>query len=149
MKFDDILSTIGDFGPFQIRTFLLFSLAAIPCAMHMLAQVFLAGHLDHWCDVPELDSFNCTDWGIGSADVDLCLEAKKNVSIPCVDSSCMQYAKCERYQNISASPMYVDNGTEVLSCDAGWVYDRSEFKSSIVSEVSMFNSLINCKVKYQ
>ena len=40
-----------------------------------------------------------------------------------------RYSQCERYVNSSAS-------NDTMPCDAGWQYDKSEFHSSIVSDVS-------------
>ncbi|XP_072019159.1 organic cation transporter protein-like [Amphiura filiformis] len=139
MKFDDILLTIGEFGPFQIRIFLLISFAAIPTALHHLSQVFLAGQSDHWCAVPELDSINCTDGGI--IDDRLCQEAKRNATIPCTKSDCTEFAKCDRYDisELYFSPGDIQdvNSTSSIACDAGWVYDRSMYHSSIISEFDL------------
>ena len=51
MKFDDILLKIGEFGRYQRWVLFLATIAAVPTAFHLFAQVFLAGKLDHWCKV--------------------------------------------------------------------------------------------------
>ena len=51
MTFDDILGQIGEFGPYQRRVYFMVFIIAVPCAYHQMAQVFLDGATDHWCDV--------------------------------------------------------------------------------------------------
>lgn len=44
-----------------------------------------------------------------------------------------RYSQCERFVNSSIS-------NDTISCDAGWWYDKSEFLSTIVSDVSTIHS---------
>ena len=44
-----------------------------------------------------------------------------------------RFSQCSRYVNLSVS-------NETTSCDQGWYYDKSEFRSTIVSDVSILVS---------
>ena len=47
MKFDDIIAELGEFGPYQRRTYFLMCLVAIPTALQTLAGVFIQATPDH------------------------------------------------------------------------------------------------------
>lgn len=51
MKFDDILGEIGEFGLYQKLVYYALCINGATTACHMLAQVFLAGHMPHSCKV--------------------------------------------------------------------------------------------------
>ena len=134
MLFDDILKQLGEFGTFQKRVYLLASLICIPWAFHAIGSVFLAAKTDHWCASPSefTDSINCTDkFGLDEAQ---CEVAKKNLTIPHqIVSGKLVYEQCERF-NSTYSPNA--NETATRKCDVGWLYDRSQYKSTVVQEVS-------------
>ena len=73
------------------------------------------GEPTHHCVVPSGQSLNET----------IPLELKDNK---------WRYSQCSRYVNLSV-------GNDTTPCDEGWYYDRSEFKSTIVSDVSNFQPI--------
>jgi len=75
-----------------------------------LVVVFSGGEPDHHCVVPSGQTLNAT--------IPLELKDKK-----------WRYSQCSRYVNLSVS-------NETTSCDDGWYYDDSVFKSTILSDVS-------------
>ena len=141
MAFEDILEKIGVFGCLQQRIFLAICWHSFCSAMVTIIQVFLAGKDDHWCKTPDLDIVNCTKW---SLDENKCLEAKKSVSIPLAEpGSDYDYKNCVRYNLTGLEPtdwlpgwMTSDFTNDTLECNAGWVYDTSQFKSTIITDVS-------------
>ena len=64
MLFDDVLLLLGDFDRYQRRTYFLVCLMVVPVAWHVLAQVFIAAEVDHWCDVPQWEAENCSSWNM-------------------------------------------------------------------------------------
>ncbi|XP_030851380.1 organic cation transporter protein [Strongylocentrotus purpuratus] len=140
MKFDDIMITIGEFGRYQRRTYNLCCLFAFLTAFHLLASVFITGSADHWCKIPEWDEVNCTEWGYNTTEE--CQELKRSIGIPSniSETGDVTYAQCSRY-NLSGIDYFRPDldlsGRDVVSCDAGWVYDRSVFQSSIVIDFDL------------
>ena len=148
MLFDEVLEHLGDFGRYQKRTLFIVWLMAIPTTWHVLLQVFTAGHSDHWCYAPESDSINCTDWNITVSE---CNEAVKEATIPLAprrDTDEEVYESCHRYNFTGTefafypgvNPTVYTNAT--MSCDLGWVYDRSQYKSTIITDVSIIRILL-------
>ncbi|XP_071478128.1 organic cation transporter protein-like [Diadema antillarum] len=153
MKFDDILSTVGEFGRYQIIIFLLVCVITIPNAFHSIGIVFIGGAADHWCAVPEWKGENCSSWGLDPAE---CAAAKRAASIPPESNTTnsSKLSQCEMY-NVSASPFmltplpehgnstYSSLSTEVpfsfddfhsrdvIPCSSGWEHDRSTYASTI------------------
>ncbi|XP_072014758.1 organic cation transporter protein-like [Amphiura filiformis] len=142
MIFEDILEKIGVFGRYQQRLYLVICLRGFCSGMITLMHVFLAGEMDHWCQTPELDIVNCTKW---SLDKDQCIEAKRSVATPPARSdSSYEYENCKRYNLTGIEPSdwfpgwVTSNVTnDTLQCDAGWIYDTSQFKTSIVTDFDL------------
>ncbi|XP_038075652.1 organic cation transporter protein-like [Patiria miniata] len=136
MHYEDILIHIGPFGKYQkLLVFALF-LVFIPPPFHFIGQVFLAANTDHWCAVPASQMINCSQLQLAE-----CQEEQKSYSIPYEidDDGNKVYSSCERYvmndedvgRNMSL------NSTDVISCDAGWKFDHSRYKSTINEDFSL------------
>ncbi|XP_071501087.1 organic cation transporter protein-like [Diadema antillarum] len=142
-KLDDILKDIGEFGPYQRRVFLICCIIIFFNSWISMITVFLSASMDHWCAVPEWDDFDCSGAGLTP---DACAAAKRNASIPfnfTADGE-LVYEQCLKYNvsNVDFSPELFpqDYGVapgEVIACDQGWEYDRSQYKSSIVTEFDL------------
>ncbi|ALC47004.1 Orct2 [Drosophila busckii] len=52
MGYDEVITKLGDFGPYQKIIYLLICLTSIPVAFHKLAGVFLLGKPDFRCELP-------------------------------------------------------------------------------------------------
>ena len=130
----DVNTFIGDFGVYQLRIFLVIFLMGM-LSMDSIQIVFIAGHMAHWCGVPEL--------------ADLPYDVQKNVAIPAQstdrDGSVVEYSSCEmfslNYSVYNRSQFYswnrssiLTNRTSTVHCSR-WTYDQSQFVSTIVSKV--------------
>ena len=141
MAFEDILESIGVFGRLQQRIFLAVCWRLFCSGMVTIIHVFFAGKDDHWCKTPDLDIVNCTKW---SLDENKCLEAEKSIFIPLAKPrSDYDYENCIRYNLTGLEPtdwspgwMTADLTNDTLECNTGWVYDTSQFKTTIISDVS-------------
>ncbi|XP_050391448.1 organic cation transporter protein [Patella vulgata] len=120
MKFDDILEHLGDFGPYQKRLYLLVCLPSIIIACQVLLPVFILDIPAHRCAVPSLSNDTYAIQGTWHQDL-------INQSIP---SSKDGWSKCNVYSYNKDG-----NRTEV-GCNK-WVYDRSQYESTFISEVDM------------
>ncbi|CAK1585916.1 unnamed protein product [Parnassius mnemosyne] len=130
MDFDAILEDVGVFGKYQkLVIYFVLLPAVIPCGFHAYAQLFMAADVKHWCRVPELDQIN---------DLDIV----KNLSIPLeVKNDVLQYSKCRLYDlNYSyIASNYpnleeIEETTDTIPCNNGWTYDKSVYKSTVVTE---------------
>ena len=133
VDFDSILPHVGEMGIYQMGLFLLMCIpACLPAAFLAFNQVFLSASPDHWCKVSELNQYNLT------------ADQVKNLSIPINDKT-GEYRKCQQY-DVNFTEIYELNGQKwpadpdpdwnLTSCKEGWIYDRSEYKDSLVTEVS-------------
>ena len=128
---------IGEVGAYQWRvvvaTFILIVYTA-----DSIYIVFIAGHMAHWCGVPEL--------------ADLPYDVQKNVAIPAQSTdrhgSVVEYSSCEmfslNYSVYNRSQFYswnrssiLTNRTSTVHCSR-WTYDQSQFVSTIVSKVRSY-----------
>ncbi|XP_063954422.1 organic cation transporter protein-like [Lytechinus pictus] len=138
MKFDDILKEIGEFGKYQRWVYAMVCIIALPVAAHQMAQVFLAGASDHWCDVAAWSDEDCEKW---SYTEEQCIEAKRNASSPVNGTEdelqCTKYSIVDKLVfNPGLDPVNY-NDTETIECNNGWVYDRSQYKSSLIQEFDL------------
>ncbi|XP_033111768.1 organic cation transporter protein-like [Anneissia japonica] len=138
MAFERVFEYIGEFGPYQKRILHLVCLIALPTAIHTMLPVFINADTDHHCQIKYLDGMNCSRWDLTTNE---CEDAKLRLSIPDDDESTIfvDERKC-MIRNISVDEFYPDlNETEieqfdVVDCYAGWTYDTSQYKSTIVQE---------------
>ncbi|XP_022236017.1 solute carrier family 22 member 5-like [Limulus polyphemus] len=133
MEFEDILSEVGDFGPYQ-KSLLLYFMAptTFATAFYVMNVIFLVAVPNHWCLVPEFEETNLT------------IEEQKVLSIPKVTRNGEeQYSKCTMYNlNYAAILRNITwfNGSAVLpelhsdqpvqSCQNGWIYDRTLYQQT-------------------
>ncbi|XP_063218411.1 organic cation transporter protein-like [Bacillus rossius redtenbacheri] len=128
MAYDDVLPYLGDFGRYQKRVYLLLCLPAISCALHKLAGVFLQAKVDHRCRLPH-EAHNAS-YALPAAQL--------NMSYPW-DARAGNWSSCRRLDADFSARYYeegVPSAAPSLPCDA-WVYDRSKYSSSAVTEFNM------------
>lgn len=130
---DKLLKCAGDSGVYQVTTFALIGIVVF-FSVESFAINFIAGKMDHWCQVPGLQSYS--------------YEEQLNVGIPLEDigggqqrhSRCHQYSlDFEQYtrqeimhwnRTLVAANLTKDDWTQC----SNWTYDQSVFISSAVSE---------------
>ncbi|CAD5114653.1 DgyrCDS3703 [Dimorphilus gyrociliatus] len=117
MLFDDILGEIGEFGRYQIVSYVVLGMLAIPAGWHNLGITFYGNKLHHhWCRVKELDEFNNS--------------IKWNVAIPRDDSDDkFEWNKCRMF-NLNYSSYRredflnwnrsISENAGTIECNNGW-----------------------------
>lgn len=141
-SFDDILKLVGTHGKWQIMVFFLTALTGFFVAFHNMGAVFLAATPKHWCSSSEFkilkNNYSWTEDDI------------KNVFIPYdYHENNKVYASCTMYHvnfshfkaNDWYDPEFIYNYTRqnpnILHKQhcTSWTYDRSEYISTVISEV--------------
>ena len=134
MEYDDLLVLIGEFGTYQRIIMILVSMVGIQAAFANMTIVFMGGYPDHYCKIPSLSHLNLAE------------DILKNLSIPTeIKDDEEVYSSCKMYDR-NYSSWTMDNVIEALSegpgnttkidCTNGWIYDKSTYQSTIVTEVS-------------
>ncbi|KAM7008640.1 uncharacterized protein LKV04_000734 [Tautogolabrus adspersus] len=127
MKFENILADINGFGRFQIMIIVISFIGRFTLPCHFMLNNFIAAVPSHHCDISSLDE-EFIFRSLSPAD-------KLVVSIPVQEdgtpNSCQMFAEPQYHLLLNSS-----NITEVptVSCQNGWVYDNSTFKSTLTSE---------------
>ncbi|XP_030828616.1 organic cation transporter protein-like [Strongylocentrotus purpuratus] len=139
MKFDDILTTVGEFGKYQHRLYFILDVFKFTISWAELIYIFIEAPVQHWCATPELDSF-CDQHELSK---EACALAQKEGSIPSNYTSDgeLQYAQCEKY-NVSGVGFWLgidpsNYSSETVPCDSGWVYDDSHYKTTTTTDFDL------------
>ncbi len=131
MAYDEIFQHIGETGLYQVGIFLLLGLHGLFCGMNFITSNFYAYPQQHWCHVTRLENYP-HDW-------------QKYVAIPNVDGSDSRYESCLMYDlDYKSMPdevirnwnrtLMISHDTPTRDCSS-WVFDQSEFISTILSKV--------------
>ena len=125
MEFNNLLKIIGEFGIYQRLLCALLCLVSVPSAFQAMGFVFWAAVPDYWC-ATQTEEANLTNSQKSQCEIYQLNSSHVN------NGSMMSYfADGSIYQNVT-----IGDGL-ILSrkCDH-WRYDRSVYKSTIVTEVS-------------
>ena len=132
MEFQDVFQYIGDLGLYQILMFFTLGIISMINGFQGLAPNFFLAPMNHLCDVGRLDNFS--------------YDTQMYVAIPFQDGGDTdEYASCKMYDldydSLSDEDILTWNRSTVVNsstieCSSGWVYDRWEFESTIVSKVT-------------
>uniref|UniRef100_A0A8C8S2M1 Uncharacterized protein n=1 Tax=Pelusios castaneus TaxID=367368 RepID=A0A8C8S2M1_9SAUR len=145
MSFADLLDHVGGLGRFQITYIILLAIPVFMMASHNLLQNFTAATSEHHChvhiNINDTPYMNLTGT-IGAKDL-------LRVSIPMENHQ--HPKKCHRF--VTTQWHLLDPNTTVTNitemetepCADGWVYDKSVFTSTIISEVRESKSCLQCR----
>lgn len=138
MAFADLLEKTGGMGRFQITHVTLLCFPILLMASHNLLQNFSAAIPSHMCKI--------NDTGVANSSMDS--DGWMGVFIPLNNKgrpeSCLEFVEVQWRRVDSNSTWH--NATEAVtrSCTNGWEYDRDEFSSTIITEVSVLVLLKCC-----
>ncbi|KFV56383.1 Solute carrier family 22 member 7, partial [Gavia stellata] len=126
MKFEDLLLEIGGFGRFQILILFILCLPRINLPMHFLLHNFLAATPAHHCAIPHQEAF-----------ANLTMEEVLLISIPREPDgtfrSCEMFSQPQFHLLLNSS-LQPENNSIIQHCQHGWVYDHSQFTSTISTQ---------------
>uniref|UniRef100_H3AN83 Solute carrier family 22 member 7a n=1 Tax=Latimeria chalumnae TaxID=7897 RepID=H3AN83_LATCH len=127
MRFEELLFRVGSFGRYQILIIILLCLPRIILPWHFLLHNFLGAVPPHHCTIPDLEAL-----------ANLTQDEKLVVSIPRdsrgIFSSCKMFSKPQFHLLFSDTCQGVSNGSSVEQCQHGWIYNHSQFRSTIVAQ---------------
>ncbi|XP_006625789.2 solute carrier family 22 member 3 [Lepisosteus oculatus] len=135
--FDELLVSIGDFGPYQKRISLLGCLPVTLFAFVLVGIVFYGYTPEHWCQNPEVQELKekC-GWSY---------EDLKNYTVPRTDKG--TFRQCERFnvdwnstdltcqRPLALSSANYSQQILITTCDRDWEFDRSY--TTVVTEFSL------------
>ncbi|XP_051259111.1 solute carrier family 22 member 4-like isoform X2 [Dicentrarchus labrax] len=143
--YEESVSFLGTWGPFQRRVFFLLCLTSVPCGYNILSVIFLLASPPHHCHIPAHSNLS-QDW----------IQA----SIPVQVAGRPETSSCSRYelalvQNLSAlgtrpslelvlnlsalgsSPETLLSSLKQEGCRDGWTYSTEYYESTVVSEFNL------------
>ncbi|KAM6954820.1 organic cation/carnitine transporter 2-like isoform 1-T1 [Lycodopsis pacificus] len=140
--YEESLSFLGTWGPFQKRVFFLLCLTIIPSGYNLLSVIFLLATPPHHCSIPHHSNLS-QDWIQASIPV-------QQVAGRPERSSCSRY-ELDLVQNLSAlgtrpshdlvhnlsSPEVLLSGLTQEGCKDGWTYSTEHYQSTVVSEFNL------------
>ncbi|KAF3843298.1 hypothetical protein F7725_002147 [Dissostichus mawsoni] len=145
--YEESVSFLGTWGPFQKRVFLLLCLTSIPGGYNLLSVIFLLATPSHHCHIPAQSNLS-EDWIQASIPVQVAGGRPER-------SSCSRY-ELDLVQNLSAvggkpalNWILNQSSAEVLmsslkreGCKDGWTYSTEHYKSTVVSEVLSYTAAV-------
>ncbi|XP_077985515.1 organic cation transporter protein-like [Glandiceps talaboti] len=128
-QFEEVIATVGNFGRYQKLQCILFLIVGGSNSFYMLGNTFYSASADHYCRVFNNQTY--TD-----------VSPVKNCTIPYItNGNNIVWNKCKRYdvnvsQSVSADVCFPRSDT-TLSCDHGWVYDKTWYENTVVFEYDL------------
>lgn len=124
IDFDDLLSSAGEFGKYQLLLFFATAPFYVFGVFAYFTQLFLTeSSSDHWCWIPELE--NLTD-----------IE-RKNLAIPLDYNSRYGYSLCSSYDvnwtEVLATGRKPDRTWSTVPCQNGWEFNKTEIPYPTIS----------------
>lgn len=146
-NFDETLILIGELGRYQVILYILLGLIGLPSAWQNLSMVFLGGNMRFWCaDEDSIDG--PPPWETGDySGLGYNLSLRMNRSSLADGHSvgrCTKTVFANRdYYNTSSVPDVLNSSDLRIEKCHTWIYDRSHYLSTIISEVRSINPFIS------
>ncbi|XP_055488020.1 organic cation/carnitine transporter 2-like isoform X2 [Leucoraja erinacea] len=120
-SYDEVISFLGEWGPYQRSVFLSISIIIIPNGYLALSMVFLADTPPHRC---QLSNSSADETFLGNLSLPLPTEEVGGQQV---------YSRCSRYR---AGQDLGSNGSTLVTerCLDGWVYSTDRYVSTIVTQ---------------
>ncbi|XP_070558925.1 organic cation transporter protein-like [Ptychodera flava] len=128
-QYEEVINTVGPFGRYQKLQFLVLWVISGGTAFYQVGNTLYSASADHYCKVYDNQTY---------ADE----SSLKNCTIPyLLEGDGISWDKCQRYdvnvsQGISAE-VCSSQQNETISCDRGWVYDRTWYENTVVFEYNL------------
>lgn len=118
VDYDELLSTAGEFGRYQILLFLASFPFYVFGAFSYFSQVFITEMSpNHWCMVPELQNLSILE--------------RKSLAIPVDKNSPFGYSRCEQYEanwsEVISTGVTSNTTWNTVPCQHGWEFNKTEF----------------------
>lgn len=130
IEFEDILLEVGDSGRYQKQLILFFLLPyALLIPLFTMNIFFMLSVPQHWCSVPEVLNSNLT------------IEQQRQLISPPDKPECHPYCEtCLMYDinytdYLSLGIYSIPNDTTTRPCNNGWEYDKTNFESTVATQV--------------
>uniref|UniRef100_A0A8D2ZUK3 Major facilitator superfamily (MFS) profile domain-containing protein n=1 Tax=Scophthalmus maximus TaxID=52904 RepID=A0A8D2ZUK3_SCOMX len=140
-NYEESVSFLGTWGPFQRRIFFLLCLTAVPSGYNILSVIFLLASPPHRCHIPAHSNLS-QDWIQASIPVQVAGRPER--------SSCSRY-ELDLVQNLSAVvgtnlsldqiqnlsvPVHLSD-LKQEGCKDGWTYSTEYYQSTVVTELNL------------
>ncbi|KAJ8736894.1 hypothetical protein PYW07_000165 [Mythimna separata] len=127
VDYDELLSSAGEFGRYQILLFLATFPFYVFGAFSYFTQVFLTETSpNHWCMIPELQNLTVLE--------------RRNLAIPLDTESPFGYSRCLQYDanwsEVISTGVTANETWSAVPCQHGWEFNKTEFAyPTIASEM--------------
>jgi len=134
-SYDEVLEHIGQLGPYQLRSFLVLLMPCFFFGLTIMSYIFTAGIPRYRCRVNGCDPLDIADTEL--------VPHWLNHTVPWGESVPKLLRQCRRFNETwsdvdQCHTRTIDhNSAQLIKCEDGWIYDLSNFHSSIVTEFDL------------
>ncbi|CAH1781929.1 unnamed protein product [Owenia fusiformis] len=124
MRYDEVLTHIGEFGTYQRIQYILLAITSLTSAWHSMNMVFVGATPDHHCKIP--DQYRTHYGNISETQL-------YNLSLPTeLKDGNTRYKRCQMYHLINNTDDLYNRSEQ--ACTNGWVYSKEKYQRTIVSD---------------
>lgn len=138
VDFDSVLAEVGDFGPYQLFVYFLVAFpACFPSAWSAFNHVFVSAIPSHRCRLPGILDDNIL---INRSAACALTPPNRDLDLNAGIDGCHQY---NFNSTVDLCGQIHSNLTRV-DCQNGWVFDKTTYEATIVTQVGECWSLVDC-----